>query len=138
MGRLARERRGIFISVLPDHAAGSFAPSRPLQVDRRVGEPEPDAADGCERASHRSCAMVNPYQLTPKEQSKYRDLSEVGKVFGRSIRSRTAWLFLGEKVSHSRISPDDARPAELRRGSITAAMDAKNVRTLALVAPDTE
>lgn len=80
-----------------------------------------------------------PYQLVPNEQSQYADLSGKDNAFGTIDYSMSPpWVFLGSQVTLADLGLADARSAERKARSVSAAaMGCPNCGgPLALAAPD--
>ncbi len=80
-----------------------------------------------------------PYQLVPNEESQYADLTGKDNAFGTIDYSLSPpWVFLGSQVTLADLGLADARPAERKPRSVSAAaMGCPNCGgPLALRAPD--
>lgn len=80
-----------------------------------------------------------PYQLVPNEQSQYADLTGKNNAFGTiDYGIEPPWVFLGNQVTLADIGLADARPAERKPRSVSAAaMGCPNCGgPLSLRAPD--
>jgi uncharacterized protein YbaR (Trm112 family) len=80
-----------------------------------------------------------PYQLVPNEQSQYADLTGKNNAFGTIDYSMNPpWVFLGSQVTLADLGLADARPAERKARTVSAAaMGCPNCGgPLALAAPD--
>ncbi len=80
-----------------------------------------------------------PYQLVPNEQGQYADLTGKNNAFGTIDYSMSPpWVFLGSQVTLADIGLADARPAERKPRSVSAAaMGCPNCGgPLSLAAPD--
>ncbi|MCC7308011.1 MAG: DUF4178 domain-containing protein [Acidobacteria bacterium] len=80
-----------------------------------------------------------PYKLVPNEESQYADLTGKNNAFGTiDYSSNPPWVFLGNQVSLADIGLADAKPAERKARSVSAAaMGCPNCGgPLSLRAPD--
>lgn len=80
-----------------------------------------------------------PYRLVPNEESRYADLTGKNNAFGTIDYSMSPpWVFLGSQVTLAELGLADARPAERKARSVSAAaMGCPNCGgPLALAAPD--
>lgn len=80
-----------------------------------------------------------PYQLVPNEQSRYADLTGKNNAFGTiDYGVDPPWIFLGNQVTLADLGLADARPAERKARSVSAAaMGCPNCGgPLSLTAPD--
>ena len=80
-----------------------------------------------------------PYQLIPNEQSQYADLTGKNNAFGTiDYGLDPPWVFLGSQVTLADLGLADARPAERKARSVSAAaMGCPNCGgPLSLTAPD--
>ncbi len=113
-----------------------------LQVGQMVQEiPSQTGLIVAEKGTATSVAAEGeiPYKLTPNEQGRYADLVGKDNAFGTIDYSMDPpWVFLGGQVTLAEIGLADARPAERKARTVSAAaMGCPNCGgPLSLIAPD--
>ncbi len=143
VGWLAEAQGKFYLTFYQPMPEGRTLPSFDhLQVGQIVQEiPAQTGMIVAEKGTATSVAAEGeiPYQLVPNEQSRYADLTGKNNAFGTIDYSMDPpWVFLGNQVTLADLGLADARPAERKARSVSAAaMGCPNCGgPLALAAPD--
>lgn len=143
VGWLAEAQGKFYLTFYQPLPEGRVLPSfDELQVGQIVQEiPAQTGMIVAEKGTATSVAAEGeiPYQLTPNERSQYADLTGKSNAFGTIDYSMNPpWVFLGSEVTLADLGLADARPAERKPRSVSAAaMGCPNCGgPLSLKAPD--
>ncbi|HMQ03517.1 MAG TPA: DUF4178 domain-containing protein [Pyrinomonadaceae bacterium] len=143
VGWLAEAQGKFYLTFYQPLPEGRSVPAfEALQIGQIVQEiPSQTAMMVAEKGTATAAAAEGeiPYKLTPNEQSFYADLVGKNNTFGTiDYSTDPPWIFLGNQVSLAELGLADARPAERKRKSVSAAsMGCPNCGgPLSLIAPD--
>lgn len=143
VGWLAEAQGKFYLTFYQPLPEGRVLPAfDALQVGRIVQEvPSQSGMVVAEKGTATAVAADGeiPYQLVPNERSQYADLTGKNNAFGTIDYSMSPpWVFLGNQVTLADLGLADARPAERKPRSVSAAaMGCPNCGgPLGLTAPD--